>query len=82
MILRGKPLQCEGEKPRAPASNTSHYFQEFWVTTPYGGLQENNLGENPNKGLRYAPSEVSLYHGRLNLEHIQQEKILSSIVCW
>ena len=27
--LRGKPLQCEGKKPHAPASNTSHYFQEF-----------------------------------------------------
>ena len=37
-----KTLPMRREKPRAPASNTSHCFQEFWVTTPYGGLQENN----------------------------------------
>jgi len=79
MILRGKPLQCEGEKPRVPASNTSYYFQEFWVITPYGGLQENNHGENPNKGICTVPrpqvsskAEVGLYQGQLNLEHIQQ----------
>jgi len=75
MILRGKPLQCEGGKPRVPASNTSYYFQEFWVITPYGGLQENGHGENPNKGICTVPrpqasskAEVGLYQGQLNLE--------------
>jgi len=49
MILRGKPLQCEGEKPRAPASNTSRYFQEFGLQHRMAAYKRMNHSENPNR---------------------------------
>jgi len=62
--LRGKPLQCEGEKPRAPASNNLT-ISRVWVTRLRQLTRESSLHETlalrpkpPATGLRFAPSEA------------------------
>ena len=60
--LRGKPLQCEGEKPRAPASNDLT-ISRVWVTRLRRLTRESSLHETLARvytatGLRFASSEA------------------------
>jgi len=56
MILRRKPLQDEGKKRRAPASNTSHYFQEFELQRRMAAYKRMNYSETLIKGISLRPS--------------------------
>jgi hypothetical protein len=83
--LRGKPLQCEGEKPRAPAGNNLT-ISRVWGYTHVTAYKRIKSPRNPSKGiytvpLRSGPSlrrrasaslrqKPGLYPG-VNLEQLQ-----------